>query len=204
MSTQPLAETSKFLSYVLRHEPQSIGLALDREGWAPIDTLIAAAAQHGRALDRALIEQVVVTSDKKRFSISEDGSSIRAVQGHSYAPVMSKHPFDTYYIPLLLTISALLMGIPFSVNVPQWVSLTLYAFAAVTVVLAGILAYRAHSQKKPSSRGGRGGSAESHGSGNTVGGGRGGDANGGIGGAGGDAIVKGNNSVARGGDGGAG
>ncbi|GKT15983.1 RNA 2'-phosphotransferase [Acidovorax sp. SUPP2522] len=83
MSTKPLAETSKFLSYVLRHEPQSIGLTLDREGWAPIDALIAAAALHGRALDRALIEQVVITSDKKRFSISEDGSRIRAVQGHS-------------------------------------------------------------------------------------------------------------------------
>ncbi len=83
MSSKPLADTSKFLSYVLRHEPQSIGLALDREGWARIDTLIAAAASHGRTLDRALIEQVVATSDKKRFAISEDGASIRAVQGHS-------------------------------------------------------------------------------------------------------------------------
>lgn len=83
MSTKPLDETSKFLSYVLRHEPQSIGLTLDREGWAPMDTLIAAAGSHGRALDRALIEQVVTTSDKKRFAISEDGFRIRAVQGHS-------------------------------------------------------------------------------------------------------------------------
>lgn len=78
-----LTETSKFLSYVLRHEPQSIGLSLDTEGWASIDALIAAAAKHGRTLGRALIEQVVDTSEKKRFALSEDGSSIRAVQGHS-------------------------------------------------------------------------------------------------------------------------
>jgi len=83
MSNKQLTETSKFLSYALRHEPQAIGLALDREGWAQIDALIAAAAQQGRILDRALIEQVVATSDKKRFALSADGSSIRAVQGHS-------------------------------------------------------------------------------------------------------------------------
>ena len=78
-----LTETSKFLSYVLRHEPQSIGLSLDTEGWVGVDALIVAAAQHGRTLDRPLIEQVVTTSEKKRFALSGDGSSIRAVQGHS-------------------------------------------------------------------------------------------------------------------------
>lgn len=78
-----LTETSKFLSYVLRHEPQSIGLSLNTEGWVGVDALITAAAQHGRTLDRPLIEQVVTTSEKKRFALSADGSSIRAVQGHS-------------------------------------------------------------------------------------------------------------------------
>lgn len=73
--SKPLTETSKFLSYVLRHEPQSIGLSLDTEGWVGVDALIAAAAQHGRTLDRPLIEQVVATSEKKRFSLSADGSS---------------------------------------------------------------------------------------------------------------------------------
>lgn len=78
-----LTETSKFLSYVLRHEPQAIGLALDPEGWAGIDALIAAAATHGKALDPQLIHAVVDSSDKKRFAISADGARIRAVQGHS-------------------------------------------------------------------------------------------------------------------------
>jgi len=78
-----LTDTSKFLSYVLRHEPQAIGLSLDQQGWASLDALIAAAAQHGRKLDRALIERVVATNEKKRFAISPDGACIRAVQGHS-------------------------------------------------------------------------------------------------------------------------
>lgn len=87
MDTKRLNETSKFLSYVLRHEPQAIGLQLDGEGWADIGSLIAGAACDGRSLDIALIQAVVDSSDKKRFSLSEDGLRIRAVQGHSNASV---------------------------------------------------------------------------------------------------------------------
>jgi putative RNA 2'-phosphotransferase len=80
-------EISKFLSYVLRHEPQVIGLALDREGWADIAALIAGAKKTGRELDEALIRAIAESSDKKRFTISEDGLRIRAVQGHSTGSV---------------------------------------------------------------------------------------------------------------------
>jgi putative RNA 2'-phosphotransferase len=52
-------DTSKFLSFVLRHEPQAIGLTLDREGWVEIAALIDGARQSGRALDEALIRDVV-------------------------------------------------------------------------------------------------------------------------------------------------
>ena len=76
-------EVSKFLSYVLRHEPHAIGLTLDREGWAEIDALIGGAQQAGHALDVELIRAVVGSSDKKRFALSDDGQRIRAVQGHS-------------------------------------------------------------------------------------------------------------------------
>ncbi len=82
MSKQ-LSEVSKFLSYVLRHQPDAIGITLDLEGWTDIAALIAAAANDGKQLDRDLIQSVVTTSDKKRFAISEDGLRIRAVQGHS-------------------------------------------------------------------------------------------------------------------------
>lgn len=78
-----LAEASKFLSFVLRHQPDAIGIKLDLEGWADIATLIAAAGKHGKQLDLDLIRSVVATNDKKRFALSDDGLRIRAVQGHS-------------------------------------------------------------------------------------------------------------------------
>ncbi|MCP4317981.1 MAG: RNA 2'-phosphotransferase [Hyphomicrobiales bacterium] len=73
-------KTSKFLSYVLRHKPEAIGLELDAEGWASVEELIDRADM---SLSRALIEDVVATSDKKRFALSGDGLFIRANQGHS-------------------------------------------------------------------------------------------------------------------------
>jgi putative RNA 2'-phosphotransferase len=82
MSNQ-LNDISKFLSYILRHKPQAIGITLDGEGWVDIAALIEAANKCGNAIDCNLIQQVVDTNDKKRFAISEDGLRIRAVQGHS-------------------------------------------------------------------------------------------------------------------------
>lgn len=84
-------ETSKFLSDVLRHAPQSIGLTLDREGWADIAALIAAAAAAGRARDADLIRAVASSNDKQRVALSADGRQIRAVQGHSTATVALAH-----------------------------------------------------------------------------------------------------------------
>lgn len=86
-----IVETSKFLSYVLRHQPEAIGIELDSEGWTDIDALIAAAARDDRRLDRALIDEVVANNDKKRFAISSDGVRIRAVQGHSTGAVRIVH-----------------------------------------------------------------------------------------------------------------
>jgi putative RNA 2'-phosphotransferase len=78
-----LISTSKFLSLVLRHAPETIGLALDRNGWADLEELMRLANARGRRLTRALIEEVVDTNEKQRFKISEDGTRIRANQGHS-------------------------------------------------------------------------------------------------------------------------
>lgn len=81
--TKELTRTSKFLSYVLRHNPSSIGLRLDAAGWAEVDLLIACAAQQGKTLTRAMIMKVVATNDKQRFGLRENGRYIRANQGHS-------------------------------------------------------------------------------------------------------------------------
>jgi len=90
MSTQHI-EISKFLSFVLRHKPEAIGLMLDAEGWADIESLIVCANQSGQTLTSPLLQEVVETSDKKRFTISEDGLRIRAAQGHSTPSVAIAH-----------------------------------------------------------------------------------------------------------------
>jgi len=78
-----LIEISKFLSFVLRHKPQSIGIELDAEGWVPVDELLDAAARHRQPVTRQQLEEVVATNDKRRFSFSSNGRQIRASQGHS-------------------------------------------------------------------------------------------------------------------------
>ena len=83
---------SKFLSFVLRHQPEAVGIALDASGWVDVDVPLRACAGHDRPLTRAELEEVVVTNPKQRFVFSEDGARIRASQGHSmtvdfgYAP----------------------------------------------------------------------------------------------------------------------
>jgi putative RNA 2'-phosphotransferase len=78
-----LVRTSKFLSLVLRHRPEAIGLTLDENGWADIEELLVAAKQSGHRLNRALLLRVVKENDKRRFAFSEDKTKIRASQGHS-------------------------------------------------------------------------------------------------------------------------
>lgn len=82
MSKSNLTKVSKFLSLVLRHKPDAVSLTLNAEGWALISELIDK-AQPQIPLTKELIEQVVSTSDKQRFKISDDGLMIRANQGHS-------------------------------------------------------------------------------------------------------------------------
>lgn len=74
---------SKFLSLVLRHEPERAGLKLDSAGWVGVDDLLAGCAQTGMPIDRARLEEIVRESDKKRFAFNADGTRIRANQGHS-------------------------------------------------------------------------------------------------------------------------
>lgn len=78
-----MSKHSKFLSLVLRHKPSEIDITLDRHGWVSIDTLLSKLKKSGRRLTREDLMEIVTTSDKKRFTISEDGKRIRAAQGHS-------------------------------------------------------------------------------------------------------------------------
>jgi putative RNA 2'-phosphotransferase len=94
MDRKTTINLSKFLSLVLRHKPDTIGITLDPSGWIDVDTLLAAMTAHGKKLSREDLQEIVVTSDKQRFALSEDGRRIRANQGHSvevelgYAPAI--------------------------------------------------------------------------------------------------------------------
>lgn len=74
---------SKFLSLLLRHKPEEVGLVLDPDGWAEIDQIVERTSSGKIPLTRSLIEELTRTSEKQRFKISEDGTKIRANQGHS-------------------------------------------------------------------------------------------------------------------------
>lgn len=78
-----LKHISKFMSLVLRHKPEEIGLQLDENGWALVDELISKMNVKGIIVDHDIINRVVETNDKKRFAFSDDKTLIRASQGHS-------------------------------------------------------------------------------------------------------------------------
>jgi putative RNA 2'-phosphotransferase len=84
MDSKERNSVSKFLSLVLRHKPQEIGLILDNEGWANVDELLNKTNKtNSTKLSFEDLKEIVITSDKKRFLFSDDFSSIRANQGHS-------------------------------------------------------------------------------------------------------------------------
>lgn len=119
---------------------------------------------------------------------------------------MSRHPYDTFYIPLALGIAMLLggLGLPaVGVTISHTVAWLLSASAVLLIGGTCVVAYKVRKNAAVA-RGGRGGTASVTGDSNVAFGGKGGDSTGGIGGAGGNATVRGNNSVARGGDGGGG
>lgn len=77
-----LKDTSKFISLILRHKPETIGITLDEHGWANVDELIKGISKT-HPLDMAMLEQIVAEDEKQRYSFNEDKTLIRANQGHS-------------------------------------------------------------------------------------------------------------------------
>jgi len=79
--TRDQVRASRRISMVLRHRPESAGLALDPNGWVPVADLLAALG-----LTRAELDVIVENNDKSRFAVAlrADGADwIRASQGHS-------------------------------------------------------------------------------------------------------------------------
>ncbi len=83
MNEQQKKRISKFLSLILRHQPETISLKLDENGWANVDELKDKCSRHKVVFTLEELDEVVETNDKKRFIFNEDKTKIRANQGHS-------------------------------------------------------------------------------------------------------------------------
>ncbi len=78
-----LDKLSVFISLVLRHKPDAAGIRLDEHGWANVGELIEGINNTGRTIDMDVLEEIVKTDNKQRYSFNEDKTLIRANQGHS-------------------------------------------------------------------------------------------------------------------------
>ncbi|MCA9060853.1 MAG: RNA 2'-phosphotransferase [Planctomycetaceae bacterium] len=90
---------SRFLSLVLRHQPQKIGISLDKAGWTDVDALLTAMQKSGFPISHTVLADVVATNDKQRFQFNTDRTRIRATQGHS---VTVDHGYEPAEPPTIL------------------------------------------------------------------------------------------------------
>ncbi len=89
----------KFIAFILRHHPEAIGMKLDEHGWARTEDLIAGIAKSG-PLNMQMLEEIVRTDSKQRYSFNEDKTLIRANQGHSIpvdVELEQKTPLDVLW-----------------------------------------------------------------------------------------------------------
>lgn len=66
-----------------RHHPEEIGLDMDVHGWVSVEQLIAGINERGKyKMDMSILKQIVAEDKKGRYRFNEDGSKIKACQGH--------------------------------------------------------------------------------------------------------------------------
>lgn len=111
MEKHARTRASKHMSLVLRHQPQSVGLTLDAQGWVDVDLFLQRLAAHGTRLSRADLDEIVATSEKQRYALSPDGTRIRANQGHSVTVDLGYEPATPPAVLLHGTIAAVLPAI---------------------------------------------------------------------------------------------
>ena len=83
----------KYMSMILRHRPEVIGITLDEHGWADVNELIAGIARNNK-FNREILDEIVRTDSKQRYSFNEDGTKIRANQGHSIHVDLGLQPVE--------------------------------------------------------------------------------------------------------------
>ncbi len=85
---------SRFLCLILRHKPEEIGIKLDKYGWADTEELVSRVTQRYPDFTFAMLEEIVRTDNKQRYSFSDDRTQIRANQGHSIPVDLGLQPIE--------------------------------------------------------------------------------------------------------------
>lgn len=83
LNHQQMIRHIEFLCLVLRHQPESIGIKLDSNGWVIVDDLLNQSEKHGFKISKEILLYVINNNEKKRFAITHDFQRIRACQGHT-------------------------------------------------------------------------------------------------------------------------
>lgn len=78
-----LVKLGRYISLILRHHPEVIGIELDEHGWADVEQLIEGVAKNNQGFSMETLEEIVATNNKNRYSFNVDKTKIRANQGHS-------------------------------------------------------------------------------------------------------------------------
>ena len=79
-----LTDISRYISLILRHKPEVIGIKLDEHGWADVQQLISGIKKtRNKSFNMDMLEEIVQTDNKQRYSFNDDKTLIRANQGHS-------------------------------------------------------------------------------------------------------------------------
>ena len=75
---------SVYISFLLRHKPEEIGLEMDKHGWVLTDELIDGINKKGKyKIDKVNLEAIVAQDEKGRYRFNHDHTKIKACQGHS-------------------------------------------------------------------------------------------------------------------------
>ena len=78
-----LQSISRYISLILRHKPEVINITLNEHGWANVEELIQGIAKNNPGFNKEILEEIVRTDNKQRYSFNDDKTLIRANQGHS-------------------------------------------------------------------------------------------------------------------------
>lgn len=100
MENSNLKKLSVFISLILRHKPEEIGISLDEHGWADVGELVTGISRTGREMDIQTLEEIVRTDEKGRYRFNEEHTLIRANQGHSIpvdVELESRQPPEVLY-----------------------------------------------------------------------------------------------------------